>query len=167
MNCFLHSSNIKCSFLLLLWQQRSMVWHIIGLAKKQQEQKNEESFRRSKKSGIHSHKLVHAFSTHYEKKSDGGARTRTLTLGVPTFKKISSYLAEGWICQTIFHEDFKNVNFINVGQTPSTHKFCPAQFFYSWAVFMCWRGLSDWKIKKGTFVKIEKLSFWESPVKIR
>ena len=94
MNCFLHSSNIKCSFLLLLWQQRSMVWHIIGLAKKQQqEQKNEESFRRSKKSGIHSHKLVHAFSTHYEKKSDGGARTRTLTLGVPTFEKISSILA--------------------------------------------------------------------------
>lgn len=39
--------------------------------------KEEESFRRSKKSGIHSHKLVHAFSTHYEKKSDGGARTLT------------------------------------------------------------------------------------------
>ena len=28
-------------------------------------------------------------------------------------------------------------------------------------------GLSDQKIKKGTFVRIEKLSFWESPVKIR
>ena len=29
------------------------------------------------------------------------------------------------------------------------------------------RGGSDQKIKKGTFVRIEKLSFWESPVKIR
>ena len=28
-------------------------------------------------------------------------------------------------------------------------------------------GLSDPKIKKGTFVMVEKLSFWESPVKIR
>ena len=28
-------------------------------------------------------------------------------------------------------------------------------------------GLSDQKIKKGTFVRVEKLSFWESPIKIR
>ena len=28
-------------------------------------------------------------------------------------------------------------------------------------------GLSDQKIKKGTFLRIEKLSFWESPVKFR
>ena len=46
-------------------------------------------------------------------------------LGVPTFKKNSSDLA-GWnIFRTIFHKDFKNVNFINVGHTPSTHNFCP------------------------------------------
>ena len=36
-----------------------------------------------------------------------------------------------------------------------------------WAEVVRWGGLSDQKIKKGTFVRIEKLSFWESPVKIR
>ena len=46
-------------------------------------------------------------------------------LGVPTLRKISSDLAGWWIFRTIFHEDFKNVNFINVGHTPSTLNFCP------------------------------------------
>ena len=41
------------------------------------------------------------------------------------FKKISSDLAGWWIFRTIFHEDFKNVNFINVGHTPLTLNFCP------------------------------------------
>ena len=27
-------------------------------------------------------------------------------------------------------------------------------------------GLSDQKIKKGTFVRVEELSFWELPIKI-
>ena len=35
-----------------------------------------------------------------------------------------------------------------------------------WAELERRGGLSDQKIKTGTFVKIEKLSFWESPVKI-
>ena len=35
------------------------------------------------------------------------------------------------------------------------------------AELACRGGSSDQKIKKGTLVRIEKLSFWESPVKIR
>ena len=46
------------------------------------------------------------------------------TIGVPTLKDISSDLAGWWIFQTIFHDDFKNVNSINIGHTPSTHS-CP------------------------------------------
>ena len=33
-----------------------------------------------------------------------------------------------------------------------------------WAELVRLEGLSDQKIKKGTFVEIEKLSFWELPV---
>ena len=29
-----------------------------------------------------------------------------------------------------------------------------------------WGRLSDQKIMKGTFIRVEKLSFWQSPVKI-
>ena len=47
------------------------------------------------------------------------------SLGVPTFKKMSSNLAGWYIFRTIFHEDFKNVNFINVGHSQSTLNFCP------------------------------------------
>ena len=50
---------------------------------------------------------------------------RLCRLGVPTFKKISSDLAGWLIFRTIFHEDFKNVNFINVRHTQSTLNFCP------------------------------------------
>ena len=46
-------------------------------------------------------------------------------LGVPTIKKISSDLTGWWIFRTIFHGDFKNVNFINAGHSPSTHQLCP------------------------------------------
>ena len=46
-------------------------------------------------------------------------------LGVPTSKKISSDLAGSLIFRTIFHEDFKNVNFIIVGHTQSTRQLCP------------------------------------------
>ena len=35
----------------------------------------------------------------------------------------------------------------------------------SWAELAHWGGLSDQKIKKGTFEMVEKISFWESPVK--
>ena len=37
----------------------------------------------------------------------------------------------------------------------------------AWAELVCRGGLPDQKIKKGTFLRIEKLSFRESPVKIR
>ena len=36
-----------------------------------------------------------------------------------------------------------------------------------WAELARRESLSDQKIKKGTFVRVEKLSFLESPVKIR
>ena len=53
------------------------------------------------------------------------------TLGVPTLKIISSDLAGRWIFRTIFHEDFKNVDFINVGHTPSPLNFCPLELHIS------------------------------------
>ena len=43
----------------------------------------------------------------------------------------------------------------------------PARLQATWAELVRRGGLSDQKIKKGTFVRIEKLSFWESLVKIR
>ena len=55
-------------------------------------------------------------------------------LGVTTFEKMSSNLAEWWIFEMIFHEDFKNVNFINVGHillTGAAH--VPAQLQATWA----------------------------------
>ena len=50
--------------------------------------------------------------------------TMYTVLGVPTLRKITSDFAGWWIFQPTFHEDFKNVNFINAGDTPSTHV-CP------------------------------------------
>ena len=74
-------------------------------------------------------------------------------LGVPTFKKRINLIG--------LHEDFKNVD---------AH-FCPASLpnFLEqacWAEFVSRGGLSDQKFKKGTFVRVEKLSLWESPVTI-
>ena len=44
----------------------------------------------------------------------------------------------------------------------------PARQQATWVEFAARReGLSDQKIKTGIFLKIEKLSFWESTVKIR
>ena len=43
----------------------------------------------------------------------------------------------------------------------------PARLQAAWAELVRRGGLSDQNIKKGTFLRIEKLSFWESPVKIR
>ena len=42
----------------------------------------------------------------------------------------------------------------------------PARLQATWAEFARRGGLSDQKIKKGTFIKVEKLRFWESPIKI-
>ena len=58
---------------------------------------------------------------------DGKLRSNLLSChnGGAHFEKTSSNLAGWCIFRTIFHEDFKNVNFINVGHTRSTHNFCP------------------------------------------
>ena len=60
------------------------------------------------------------------------------------------------------------------GPCPSTCKLCPhsprtGSATGSWAEFVCRGGLSDQKLKRvlGTFLRIEKLSFLESVVKIR
>ena len=42
----------------------------------------------------------------------------------------------------------------------------PARLQATWAELVRRGGLSDQKIKKGTFLRIEKLSFWESALKI-
>ena len=42
----------------------------------------------------------------------------------------------------------------------------PARLQAAWAEFARRGSLSDQKIKKGTLLRIEKLSFWESAVKI-
>ena len=53
-------------------------------------------------------------------------------------------------------------------RTTSAHAaHVPARLQAAWAELVRRGGLSDQKIKKGTFLRIEKLSFWESPVKIR
>ena len=72
----------------------------------------------------------------------------------------------------IFHKDIKNVIFIKVGPCPLTRNFSLACLFNfdklaGWAELVRRGGLSDKKIKKGTFVRVEKLSFRELPVKIR
>ena len=97
---------------------------------------------------------------------------KTSIVGVPTLKKILSDFAGWYIFFAILRKDFKNIKFIKVGGCPLTHKFCLACLLNfaeqaSWAELVRWGGLSDQKIKKGIFVRVEKLSFWESPVKIR
>ena len=72
---------------------------------------------------------------------------------------------------TIFHKDVKNVKIFRIGQCPSTLKLCLACLLSfveqaSLAELECRGGLSDQKFKKGTFVRVEKLSFWQLPVKI-
>ena len=42
----------------------------------------------------------------------------------------------------------------------------PDRLQATWAELVRRQGLSDQKIKKGTFLRIDKLSFWESAVKI-
>ena len=52
-------------------------------------------------------------------------------------------------------------------RTTSAHAaHVPAQLQAAWAELVRQGGLSDQKIKKGTFFRVEKLSFWESSAKI-
>ena len=61
----------------------------------------------------------------------------------------------------IFHKDFKNVNIVMIDHAPlrasSAHAgHVPARLQATWAEFAARReGLSDQKIKKGIFLKIE------------
>ena len=94
------------------------------------------------------------------------------SLGVPTFEKKSSTFGGRYIFRTIFRNVFKNVKSISIGLCLSTCKLCVACLFslavhLSLAEFAHREGLSNQTIKKGTFVRVEKLSFWKSPVKIR
>ena len=82
-----------------------------------------------------------------------------------------SNLTRWWSFWPIFHEGFNNVNFINVGRTPSTHNSAHAAHIWdrlqaTWVELARWGGLSDQKIKKVLLLELKKLSFWESPVKI-
>ena len=62
--------------------------------------------------------------------------------------------------------DFKNGKISEIGQCPSTYLLSFVELA-SWAELERQGGLSYQKIKKITFVGIEKLSFWQSPIKIR
>ena len=79
----------------------------------------------------------------------------------------------GWlIFWTIFCKDFKDVEIFMIKQFPLTRKLCLAcllPFFEqaSWEELACQGGLSNQKTNKGTFVRVEKIGFWQSPVKIR
>ena len=64
-------------------------------------------------------------------------------------------------------KDFKDVNLITIEPCPSTGQRTSSILMSRLAEVECRQGLSDQKIKKGTFVRVEKLSFRESPVKIR
>ena len=65
--------------------------------------------------------------------------------------------------RVITSSDFKNINFINVGHTPrrritSAHAaHVPARLQAAWAELVRRGGWSDQKIKKSTFLRIEKL----------
>ena len=97
-------------------------------------------------------------------------------LGMPTLKKIIGF---GWVIQISnkFLQGFQKCNIYSARTMPSAHHALkneqalpglPAQF--CWAGLLgraCLsRGFVRSKIKKDTFVRVEKLSFWESPVKI-
>ena len=59
----------------------------------------------------------------------------------------------------MFCKDFKTVIFIKIGPYPSTRKLFLLYFAEhgSWAEFALQGGLADQRIKKGIFVKVEKL----------
>ena len=83
---------------------------------------------------------------------------------MPSFDKKLPDLA-GWLmfCK-IFHKDFRNIKIVKKGQCPSALKLCLSCLLSfveqaSWEELERPVGLSDQKIKKGTFIRVEKLSF--------
>ena len=92
-------------------------------------------------------------------------------VGVPTLKRISSDLAGWFVFRTIFHKAFKTVTFIKIRQCPLTRKLCFACLLNfaeqaSWTELARHGGLSDQKLRRVLMLRIEKLRFWESPIKI-
>ena len=95
-----------------------------------------------------------------------------LTLGVPTFKK--NFILFGWVIDILnnFSWGFQKCKFYHRRTQPVDAQLLPTQPTYQLGYRL--RGQS-WRIEgvclikkilKGTFVRIKKLSFWESPVKI-
>ena len=82
-------------------------------------------------------------------------------IGVITFKKSQQIeLADTYT----FRKDVKNVNFIKIGSCPSTCKLCLACLLNfaeqaSWAELIVEGICLTQKTKKGTFIRVEKLSF--------
>ena len=67
----------------------------------------------------------------------------------------------------IFGKDVKNVKMCKIGQCPSMDKLCLAYMLNfveqaSWAELEIREGLSDQKVKKGTFVRVEKRNFFDN-----
>ena len=83
---------------------------------------------------------------------------------MPTFKISMSEQAGGYIFFTVFHEEFKNVNFFKIGSFPSTAKLglpCLLNFAdqEGWAKLRRQGGLSDQKTEMGFIIRVEKLCF--------
>ena len=81
-----------------------------------------------------------------------------------TFRNISSGDRYTYVFQTIFSKDLKNVKVIKIGPCPLACKLFLALLLDfaeqdSLTKFAIREGSSDQKIKKGTFVRVEKLSF--------
>ena len=63
-------------------------------------------------------------------------------------------------------KDFKDVNLITIEPCPSTGQRTSSILMSRLAEVECRRGLSDQKIEKCSSVRVDKLNFRESPVKI-
>ena len=92
--------------------------------------------------------------------------------GAHTHQKILSDLARWWIFRNNFSWGFQKCKFYQRRTQPidcaiSAHATRTSSATGYVGRVGALRGLSDQKIKKGTFVSVEKLSFWESPVEIR
>ena len=84
---------------------------------------------------------------------------------MPTSKKtFSNWAGDMYIFYTIFHEDFKNISFIKIGHTQSTHKLCLACLLNfteqaSCAELAHRRELSGQKIKMGFIIRLKNEAF--------
>ena len=100
----------------------------------------------------HIHKNTHSYIVH--------------TLGVPTFKK--NFIRFGWVINISNNISwrFQKCKFYRSRTHDVDAQLLPTQPTYRLGYRLCGQ---SWRIEGvclGTFVRIEKLSFWESPVKI-